>query len=179
MSRKPTRAQLEAAVVAGAARFFATLYVKQPDSTYRVASTEELRTAALAAFALTRGEAMSSPTKLKDWLVAHYAGASAESFMVLFLDSQLHLIEHRVMFQGTLSQSAVYPREVVKAALELNAANVMFAHNHPSGEPAPSMADKVLTNTLKDALAMVDCRVLDHVIVAGNTTYSFAEHGLI
>ncbi len=89
------------------------------------------------------------------------------------------LIVASEMFRGTLSQSSVYPREVVKEALRVNAASLIFSHNHPSGSTTPSRADEMLTNTLKSALALVDVRVLDHVIVAGNQTLSFAERGLL
>ncbi|MCY1366184.1 hypothetical protein D9M69_530660 [compost metagenome] len=100
-------------------------------------------------------------------------------FAALFLDSQHRLLEYVELFRGTIDAAAVYPREVVKEALRLNTAAVIFSHNHPSGNPEPSQADKVLTQRLKEALALVDVRTLDHVIVAGDATASFAEHGLL
>ena len=100
-------------------------------------------------------------------------------FIVLLLDAQNRLIEAHELFRGTLSQTSVYPREVVKATLARNAAAVMFAHNHPSGVAEPSRADELLTQSLKQALALVDVRVLDHFVVAGTRTVSFAERGLI
>ena len=99
--------------------------------------------------------------------------------MALLLDSQHRLIEYAELFRGTLSQTSVYPREVVKIGLLRNAAAMIFAHNHPSGVPEPSRADELLTQTLKQALALVEVRVLDHFIVAGDQLTSFAERGLI
>jgi DNA repair protein RadC len=102
-----------------------------------------------------------------------------EIFVVLFLDSQHRLIAADEMFRGTLAQTSVYPREIVKAALDRNAAAVIFAHNHPSGVAEPSRADELLTQALKQALALVDIRTLDHFVVAGNRVVSFAERGLL
>lgn len=102
-----------------------------------------------------------------------------EVFVVMFLDAQNRLIAAEEMFRGTLTQTSVYPREIVKRAIEHNAASVIFAHNHPSGNTTPSRADEQLTYTLKSALQLIDIRVLDHVIVSGNQSLSFAEHGLI
>ena len=99
--------------------------------------------------------------------------------MVLFLDSQNRLITSEELFHGTLSQTSVYPREVVKRALANNAASVMLAHNHPSGLTEPSQADCLLTTALKQALALVDVRVLDHIVVGEEEALSFAEKGLI
>ena len=100
-------------------------------------------------------------------------------FIVLFLDSQNRLLSAAEMFRGTLAQTSVYPREVVKSALQRNAAAVVLAHNHPSGSAEPSRADEHLTQTLKAALALVDVRILDHYVVAGDRATSFAERGLI
>ncbi|HEX2531660.1 MAG TPA: JAB domain-containing protein, partial [Burkholderiaceae bacterium] len=100
-----------------------------------------------------------------------------ESFVVLFLDVKNRLISCEELFRGTLTQTSVYPREVVKTALSRNAAGIILAHNHPSGISDPSAADHMLTKALKQALALVDVRVLDHFVVAGRNTYSFAEHG--
>src|SRR5512146_964267 len=99
--------------------------------------------------------------------------------MAVFLDAQHRVIASEELFNGTLTQTSVYPREVVKRALHHNAAAVIFAHNHPSGLAEPSRADEVLTQTLKQALALVDVKVLDHFIVGGGTAMSFAERGLI
>ena len=125
------------------------------------------------------GQFMSSPADVKDYLVLTLAEEQREQFGVMFMDSQHALIAFEVMFSGTLSQTSVYPREVVKRALALNAAAVVLSHNHPSGSAEPSRADEFLTQTLKQALALVDVRVLDHVIVGGTKTVSFAERGLL
>ena len=125
------------------------------------------------------GQFMSSPADVKDYLVLTLAEEQREQFGVMFMDSQHALIAFEVMFHGTLSQTSVYPREVVKRALTLNAAAVILSHNHPSGRAEPSRADEFLTQTLKQALALVDVRVLDHVIVGGTKTVSFAERGLL
>lgn len=122
---------------------------------------------------------LSSPAVVRDWLRLYCANLGHEVFVVLLLDSQNRLIEARELFRGTLSQTSVYPREVVKYALARNAAAVMFAHNHPSGVAEPSRADELLTQSLKQALALVDVRVLDHFVVAGTTTISFAERALL
>ena len=116
---------------------------------------------------------------MRDCLRIHFAGREYESFVALFLDSQHRLIAVDELFRGTLTQTSVYPREVLKAALKENAAAVIFAHNHPSGIPEPSKADERLTTALKSALALVDVRVLDHFIVAGAGVLSFAERGLL
>lgn len=108
------------------------------------------------------------------------AGLEHEVFAVFFLDSQLRLIQYRELFQGTLNQTAVYPREVVKEVLRSNAGAVILAHNHPSGKLEPSQVDRQVTEQLKKALELIDVRVLDHLIVgpsANTTSYSFAEHG--
>ena len=125
-------------------------------------------------------DSFTSPGKVRDWLRLRLAQRAQEVFMALWLDAQNRLIKAEELFTGTLSQTSVYPREVVKAALANNAAAVILAHNHPSGVAEPSSADEMLTRNLKAALAMVDVRVLDHFIVAGNALpLSFAERGLL
>ncbi|MNL53738.1 hypothetical protein D3C87_1770080 [compost metagenome] len=128
---------------------------------------------------MQRGASFSSPAAVKEYLRAKLAGFEHEVFAVLFLDTQHRLIEYAEMFRGTIDSASVYPRELVKEALRLNAAAVILSHNHPSGNPEPSGADKALTQRLKEALALVDVRTLDHIIVAGGNTMSFAERGLI
>lgn len=125
------------------------------------------------------GSAMTSPQSVRDYLRIGLGAREYEVFVVLFLDAQHRVLSSEELFRGTLTQTSVYPREVVKAALRANAAAVIFAHNHPSGVAEPSQADELLTRQLKEALAMVDVRVLDHFIVAGRSTLSFAERGLI
>jgi DNA repair protein RadC len=124
-------------------------------------------------------DALSSPQQVRNYLRLQLGNLPHEAFVVLFLDAQNRLVVSETLFSGTLTQTSVYPREVLKRALHHNAASVVFAHNHPSGVAEPSRADEMLTKTLKDALVLVDIRVLDHFIVAGNTTFSFAEHGLL
>ena len=128
---------------------------------------------------LQAGSALTSPGAVRDYL-RHALGARAhEVFVVLFLDAQHRVLSDAELFRGTLTQTSVYPREVVKAALAANAAAVILAHNHPSGVAQPSQADELLTRQLKEALALVEVKVLDHFIVAGNQTLSFAERGLL
>ena len=129
---------------------------------------------------LTRpGAALSSPAAVRDYLRFNLANLEHEVFWCVFLDAQHRVIASREMFRGTLTQTSVYPREVVKAALQANAAAVIFAHNHPSGIAAPSQADEVLTRSLQQALALVDVKALDHFVVAGDQALSFAERGLL
>lgn len=119
--------------------------------------------------------ALNTPNAVRDYLTLKLAREEAEQFMVLFLDAQHRLIEAEIMFSGTLTQTSVYPREVVKRALYHNAGAVILAHNHPSGVAEPSASDRMLTDALKQSLALVDVRVLDHFIVAGRNAYSFEE----
>jgi DNA repair protein RadC len=122
---------------------------------------------------------MTSPELVRDFLRTKLAELPHEVFVTLLLDAQNRLVQYLELFRGTLSQTSVYPREVVKAALQHNAAAMILAHNPPSGVAEPSRADELLTQSLKQALALVDVRVLDHFIVAGAETLSFAERGLI
>jgi DNA repair protein RadC len=124
-------------------------------------------------------DALSSPRAVRDYLRLVLAGREQEVFVVLLLDAQHRVIASEELFHGTLTQTSVYPREVVKAALRHNAAGVILAHNHPSGVPEPSRADELLTASLKQALALVEVKVLDHFIVAGARSISFAERGLL
>lgn len=128
---------------------------------------------------LQSGVTLSSPEAVKQYLQLVLGSRAYESFVVLFLDVKNRLIVTEELFRGTLTHTSVYPREVVKAALRHNAASIILAHNHPSGTPEPSSADKTLTQVLKQALALVDVRVLDHFIVAGRHVSSFAEQALL
>ena len=128
---------------------------------------------------ITHGSALTSPEAVRDYLRLTLASLPHEAFVVLFLDSQHRLLAADELFRGTLAQTSVYPREIVKAALARNAAAVIFAHNHPSGVAEPSRADELLTQALKQALALVDIRTLDHFVVAGHRVVSFAERGLL
>ena len=124
-------------------------------------------------------DALSSPEKVSDYLRLKLSRQEREVFVVLFLDAQNRVQSQETLFEGTLTQTSVYPREVVKRALHHNAASVIFAHNHPSGIAEQSRADELITQALKKALDLVDIRVLDHFIVAGHQTMSFAEGGLL
>jgi DNA repair protein RadC len=128
---------------------------------------------------LREREVFSSPDAVKHFLSMQLARKPHEVFAVLFLDAQNRLIAMEELFRGTLTQTSVYPREVVRRALQLEAASVVLAHNHPSGTVQPSRADEALTQTLKSALALIDVRVLDHVIVTQGDSLSMAEKGLV
>jgi len=129
---------------------------------------------------LTERDLFSSPDAVRDWLRLKLGSLPHEVFGALWLDAQNRMIRYEELFRGTLSQTSVYPREVIKSALAHNAAAVILAHNHPSGLTQPSRADETLTTSLKQALAQVDVKVLDHFIVAGNAPpLSFAERGLL
>ena len=144
----------------------------------RIAAARELVRRALLDD-VKRGSALTSPGAVRDYLRLSLAGKEHEIFMVIWLDAQHRVINAEDLFRGTLTQTSVYPREVVKHALKANAAAVIFAHNHPSGVAQPSQADELLTRNLKEALTLVDVKVLDHFIVAGNQALSFAERGLL
>jgi DNA repair protein RadC len=144
--------QSEEAILASAANIIAERYVKK--------------------------DAYTNPQATKDFLTYKLGGYEREVFAVMLLDNQHQLLEFKELFCGTLDAASVYPREVVKAVLAVNAAAVIFAHNHPSGESEPSAADKNITKRLTDALGLIDVRVLDHIVV-GRTPVSFAERGLL
>ena len=128
---------------------------------------------------LQRGAVLSSPDRTRQFLQSHLRSSSREIFSCLFLDAQHALICCEDLFQGTLDGAAVYPREVLRRALELDAAAVILAHNHPSGVAEPSAADRRITERLQAALALVDIRVLDHIIIGRGQAFSFAEDGLL
>ena len=128
---------------------------------------------------LARGAALSSPQAVRDYLRLKLQGRPHEVFVAVFLDAQNRVLEIEELFRGTLTQTSVFPREIVKQALHHNAAAVIFAHNHPSGVAEPSRADEALTQALKHTLALVDVKVLDHFVVGGDSAMSFAERGLL
>ena len=128
---------------------------------------------------LKQKDVLSSPKQVRDYLSLKLGNEQREVFMVFFLDARNRIHAQESLFEGTLTQASVYPREVVKRALFHNAASVIFAHNHPHGLAEPSQADKQLTQALKSALNLLDIKVLDHFVVAGNETMSFAEQGLL
>lgn len=165
----------------GAAQGEGTLFVREQCGAYRAATEDEVRDAAIRAVArkLRQGPIFSAPREIKEYLVLRLAQLQFEVFGIMMLDSQHRLIEDKVLFRGTLNQTSVYPREIVKEVLACNAACYVCYHNHPSGSQEPSRADEYLTQTLKAATALVDVRLLDHFIVGGAATVSFAERGLL
>jgi len=128
---------------------------------------------------LLSSKPITSPSETKDFLEIHIGGLEHETFTVIFLDNRHLIITFEHMFRGTIDGASVYPREVVKEALKHNAAAVILAHNHPSGDPEPSAADRNITRRLKDALTLVDVRGLDHFVFGTSDVVSFAERGLI
>jgi DNA repair protein RadC len=150
-----------------------------PAKAAQLAATLELARRALAG-PLKLKDALASPQAVRDWLRLSLGNLQHEVFLALWLDAQNRLIASEELFRGTLTQTSVYPREVVKRALAHNAGAVILAHNHPSGLAEPSRADEVLTSSLKQALAIIDVKLLDHFIVTGGSApLSFAERGLI
>ena len=147
----------------------------------RAATTAEIIAAARRAMTrrVHRGTAMSSPHAVREFLAVKLGTLDHEIFAVLLLDTRHRLIDYVELFRGTINGASVHPREVVKLALARNAAALVLAHPHPSGSPEPSQADELITQRLKEALALVDIAVLDHVIVAGGETVSFAERGML
>ncbi|NIY48242.1 DNA repair protein RadC [Cedecea colo] len=125
------------------------------------------------------GAVFTSTHAVREWLRLHMAALEREEFRVLYLDNQNQLLAHETLFSGTISHTEVHSREVVKRDLYFNAAAMIFAHNHPSGEVNPSQADKAITQRLVQALMLVEIRVPDHLIVGGRQIFSFAEHGLL
>lgn len=125
------------------------------------------------------GPLLESPDAMREWLSLYYLGCERETFLALFLDTRHRLIHASELFQGTVDGAEVHPREVVKEALRYNAASVCVAHNHPSGNATPSAVDRALTARLKQALALVDLRLLDHFVVAGNDIVSLASRGWV
>jgi len=149
-----------------------------PAKRAEIAAVMELARRSLAE-QVAAGPVFDAPERVKDYLRMQLAHLSQEVFAVLFLDAQHRLLKFEEMFRGTLTQTSVYPREVVRRALELHAGAVILAHNHPSGVAEPSRADEFLTQTLRSALQLVDVRVLDHLVVARSGVVSFAERGLL
>ena len=166
------RSARQTSFIAGEER---TSYEAQP----QIAAAKELYIRAMQEDMSSTGIDLASPSAASTFLCGRIGGYEHEVFMCLWMDARNRLIVAEELFRGTLTQTSVYPREVVKRALVHNAAAVILAHNHPSGEADQSRADEVLTTSLKAALALVDVKVLDHFIVAGNKTLSFAERGLL
>lgn len=150
-------------------------------TTCRAVSSSDIITMAkrLLARRHRRGTLLSHPSDVKDFLIFQLAPLEQEVFAGIFLDTAHHIIAFETLFFGTINEASVYPREVVKRALALNAGTVIFAHNHPSTTTEASTADRAITRKLVDAMHLLDIQVLDHVIVGGGNTFSFAEHGLL
>lgn len=161
-------------------RSLATLFVDDAELQRhpRIAAARELMTRTLRE-ELKRFSVLASPEAARDYVRLLLIGKEYEVFIVLYLDAQNRVIESEELFRGTLTQTVVFPREVVKRALRFNAGAVIFAHNHPSGVAEASRADELLTQSLKQALAVVDIKVLDHFVAGGNVVMSFAERGLL
>ena len=157
------------------------LYVKSPRGRYQPARDDQILAAARQAAdsLISKEQALNQPPVVEAFFKAKLAGLGHECAAVAYLDHQFRLIRYMEISQGTISQASVYPREVVKTGLRLNASAVIMAHNHPSGSPTPSQADITLTTHLKKALALIDLRLLDHIIVTGLGTSSMASMGLI
>lgn len=156
------------------------LYV-QDSNGFSPASKETIVKAALGltARSIVRSDALNNPRAVREYLQVRFADLQHEVFTIIYLDNRNRVLKVEEMFRGTIDGASVHPREVVKGALLNNAAAVIFAHNHPSGVGDPSQADEIITARLKDALALIDVRVLDHLIVAGPFVTSFAERGLL
>ena len=157
------------------------LFTSDAEGVTRPATADEILDAARTILArrVRKGSALSSPHATRDFLRLQLATRDHEVFAILFLDNRHRLIEFVPLFRGTIDGATVYPREVVKEALARNAAAVILAHNHPSGVAEPSHADELITGRLRDALGLVDVRVLDHFVVTGDAIVSFAERGLL
>ncbi|MBL8479227.1 MAG: DNA repair protein RadC [Sterolibacteriaceae bacterium] len=168
-----------ATLAAATPKELARLHGIGPAKAAQLAAALELARRALAS-PMKAKDALASPEAVRDWLRLSLSSLPHEVFIALWLDAQNRLIASEELFRGTLTQTSVYPRVVVKSALDHNAGAVILAHNHPSGLAEPSRADEVLTSSLKQALAMIDVKLLDHFIVAGSARpLSFAERGLI
>lgn len=158
-----------------------TLLVQESSGALRPATKEEVLVSARALLAHTirRGKSLESPRVVREYLSVTLGNRPYEVFGILYLDNRHRLIEWQELFRGTIDGASVHPREVVKEALARNSAACILVHNHPSGVAEPSQADELITRRLKDALALVDIRVLDHIVVAGGDLASFAEKGLL
>jgi DNA repair protein RadC len=150
----------------------------RPQAAVKLDAAKELVRRSLAE-SMRHRDALESVAAVRDYLRLTIGRREQEVFMALFLDNKHRVIAPEELFRGTLSQASVYPREVVKRSMALNAAAVIFAHNHPSGVADPSAADQAITRALRNALELLDVRVLDHLVIAGNEVVSFAEQGLL
>lgn len=158
---------------------FQPLFVADAAGGYMLASHAEILLAARAVADLeyASGPQFSRPDRVRDYLAAKLRGRPNEVFVGMFLNTQNQLIEYVELFEGTVNAAVVYPREIVRQALRLNAAGIIIAHNHPSGRPVPSAADDLITSKLKEALKLIDVVVLDHFVVGRDEIVSYAETG--
>ena len=179
MTASPSRRRRKPATVP--LRLLVPLGVADGRESYREASDEEILASArsLLARRVRRGVCFQSPRIVKEYLLHHYSNLDYEVFVMIALDNRHRLIEIVPLFRGTIDSAQVYPREVVKEALRLQAAAVCFCHAHCSGNPEPSHSDELITHRLKSALELIDCRVIDHLVIGGDTVVSFAERGLL
>jgi DNA repair protein RadC len=179
MTASPSRRRRKPATVP--LRLLVPLGVADGRESYREASDEEILASArsLLARRVRRGISCSSPRVVKEFLLHEYSPRDYEEFVMIALDNRHRLIEVVPLFRGTIDSAQVYPREVVKEVLRLQAAAVFFAHAHVSGVAEPSHSDELITQRLKSALELIDCRVLDHFVISGDTVVSFAERGLL
>jgi DNA repair protein RadC len=155
------------------------LFIREADGSYAPASRKTILNAAREVATLRAGTALTSPRLTRDFLTATLRPLEHEVFAMIVLDNRHRVIEYVELFRGTVDGASVHPREVVKEVLSRNGAAVIFAHNHPSGTVEPSQADELITRRLRDALAMIDVRTLDHLIVGDSACASFAERGLL
>jgi DNA repair protein RadC len=157
------------------------LFTQDAEGNTTPATTAEILAAARQALAhrVRRGVSLSSPQKVREYLTLQLGALDHEVFSILLADQRHRLIKYVELFRGTIDGASVYPREVVKLALEQGAAACVMVHNHPSGVKEPSHADEMITKRIQSALALIDVRVLDHLIVAGDSVLSFAERGLL
>lgn len=157
------------------------LFVQESTGSYRTANFDEVWDHARQVMnsTLHTGAKITSPNIVKNYLIAQFAGQPYESFYFIGVTAQHCIIECKELFRGSMTSTTIYSGEVVKEALKMNCVAAFIAHNHPSGEINPSDADQVMTERLKSALDLVDIRLLDHIVVAGSRTYSFAENYLI
>jgi DNA repair protein RadC len=177
-SGNPARVELETIVTHST--FTTGLFVRESEA-YREATEGELVTAARRALArrCRAGRSLHSPGATRDYLTVTMAALEHEIFVVILLNTRHQILSIEELFRGTIDGASVHPREVVKIALRANAAAVICAHNHPSSVAQPSNVDEIITMRLKDALALIDVRLLDHLIIGGEEVYSMAEHGLL
>ncbi len=157
------------------------LFVRDSDGNYLAAPDDHVIDAArqVVERSVSKGMKLTTPNRVREFLWLKLAGYDHEVFGAIFLDTQHRVIEFSELFHGTLDSASVYPREVVKAALHHNAGAVIFTHNHPSGKPDPSDADRRITQRLQEALGLIEVRVLDHIVVGGSDSVSFAERGYL